>query len=211
VSDSPNPYAAPADESQVPPLVAEVVVDEAGWTIEFELTPSDWVSWNEHCHSTSPTLRRQFFTGWLMVALCVLFMAILMPAVMVPHAERMSVSITILVVGVIFLALFPMLMRRRNRRLMSAIIDEDTSYNVIGPRRLTLSDNYVAYSSPLTQSIVRWQGITQVYATQNALYILLSSLQAIIAPRRVFASQAEFEQFGARAKECFERGKRSAT
>jgi hypothetical protein len=64
-----------------------------------------------------------------------------------------------------------------------------------------LTPEFVDYATPLSQSMTRWLGVEKVEATDQALYLYLSSFSGITVPRRAFVSTDEFERFANRAKE----------
>jgi hypothetical protein len=66
---------------------------------------------------------------------------------------------------------------------------------LIGPRRLTLSPGLLNYSTPISQMLNRWSGVERIALAREAFYIYLSSVQAIVVPRRAFGSDAEFAAF----------------
>jgi hypothetical protein len=191
-----NPYQPPASEST--PLVAELVVDETGWTINFEIGIEDLVTWNLYCHRHLPVLRRGFVRGWLFIgAAMILIGSILIffdPSAVASHV----------VMGAVFAGLFaayPWFYRLRVRRMCEGMFREGANSNVIGPRRVTLLPEYLVYSTPMSQTITRWAGMERVLQEKEVIYLLLANVTAIPVPRRAFATDDQFQQFAKAAAE----------
>jgi hypothetical protein len=186
-----NPYESPASSTQAP-LVAELVVNDAGWTIEFEIGLEDLVAWNSYCHNHLPVFRRNFLLGWIVIAAAMATIQGLLilfdPAAIVSHVAT--------IVGMLaILAIYPWFYRRRLISLARGMYREGASPNLVGRRRLTLSRDYLIFSTPLAQTITRWAGIERVIREKDVIYFLLSNISAIPVPRRAFATDQQFQQF----------------
>jgi len=73
-----NPYAvAPAATEQ--PLVAELVDQQAAWTLDFTLDLDDVLRWNAYFHKKSPAMRQRFYIAWGVCGFALLFLVGLVP------------------------------------------------------------------------------------------------------------------------------------
>ena len=184
----PNPYASPAAEA---PLVAEVVISDEGRTVEYEIVIEDLVAWNAWVNRHAASLRTNFLRGWLLIGVMLLVLVVVFSS-MFPNETA-----GLLAMGVVTLMLwlaYPIYYRWKVSRLARAMYSEGVS-NLVGRRRLSLSADYVVFSSPLSQSIIRWAGIEQVVVQREATYLLLSKISAIVVPRRAFATDEQFNAF----------------
>ena len=189
-----NPYASPASEA---PLVAEVVISDEGRTVEYEIVIDDLVAWNAWVNRHAASLRTNFIRGWLLIGIMLLISVALFSS-MFP-----SETAGLLAMGAVALMVwlaYPAYYRWKVSRLARAMYSEGVS-NLIGRRRLSLSADYVIFSSPLSQSVIRWAGIEQVVVQQEATYLLLSKISAIVVPRRAFATDEQFNAFARLAEE----------
>jgi hypothetical protein len=199
-----NPYASPADPSQAPPLVAEVVVDDRGWTIDYELTVEDLVRWNQYFLRTSPTMRRQFWTMWVLLGVLFITLAVVVPQAYQPRNLNFERWILSAVLGLPFVGLwlaYPWYFRRKYSHAVRAFLREGANQNVVGPRRLSISPEFIVFSTPLLQTVTRWQAVEHVVHDTDAVYIKLSSTTALNIPRRAFDSEQQARHFVARAIE----------
>ena len=197
--DPVNPYAPPADS---PPLVSRLVADESGLTIDYELTMDDLVAWSQTLHRTNKTTRRGMLTVWLMfgtIAMLILLIAVTSRPVNYPLVA-LGVAFGLFTIGG-----WPLLHRWRVKRLVHRLHAGSRNPNVVGPRRVVLSPEFVTYSSAMSQTVVRWAGIEAIITEPQALYILVSAVSAVPVPRRAFATEADFERFVAAAREFHER------
>ncbi|HEX5104324.1 MAG TPA: YcxB family protein [Pirellulaceae bacterium] len=201
----PNPYASPAVES--PPLVTAVVVEDAGWTIDYELRIDDYIVWNMHFHRTSHVARRQAMLAWVLTGFLILMIALLLPSLALDWPESIVTSAVIAIPGVALFCLFPVLRRWQLQRVIRRMYVEGHNYNLIGPRRLAISGEYVSVSSPWSHSLMRWAGIAEIRREPEAVYFCISSNTAYIVPRRAFAGAEQFQQFAQAAADFHAKAK----
>jgi YcxB-like protein len=137
-------------------------------------------------------------TVWLMlgtIAMLILLIALISRPVNYPLA---AVGGTF---GLFAVGGWPFIHRWRVKRLVHRLYSGSQNPNVVGPRRVVLSPEFVTYSSAMSQTVVRWAGIEAIIAEPQALYILVSAVSAVPVPRRAFATEADFERFVAAARD----------
>ena len=188
MNESDNPYAPPASEL---PLVAELVVTDGGFSIDYELVLEDIVKWNLVLHRVSPATRRSHRLIQIMCgALMILFG--FFSVVDWPHSWHFLV----MAAGIGLMgALWPAIFRWRAGAMIRNVFREGKNLSVLGARRLTLTPQYILYSSPLMQVVTRWVGIERVVVEPDAIYIMSSATSAFIVPRRALADEAQFRRF----------------
>ena len=96
---------------------------------------------------------------------------------------------------------WPAIFHWRAGKMIRNIFREGKNLAILGPRRLTLTPQYLMHASPVVQTVTRWIGIERIVVDPNAIYILQSSTSAFIVPRRAFADEAQFRQFADKATE----------
>jgi len=188
VNDSDNPYAPPASEL---PLVAELVVTDGGLSIDYELVLEDIVKWNLVLHRVSPATRRSHRLIRILCGAAALLFALLAVAGWPHTASFLFGSMMLAVMAVVWPAIF----RWRAGAMIRNVFREGKNLSVLGARRLTLTPQYVMYSSPITQAVTRWLGIERILVEPDAIYIMSSSTSAFIVPRRALADEAQFQRF----------------
>jgi hypothetical protein len=197
MSVSPNPYEPPGATS-TPPLVANVIIDERSVSVEYDLEMEDQLAWTSYCHDHVTTTRRaRRIVSWL------LFVVVGLMCVLAAIDPDMRIAwLGGGVMAVIAASFWPAFYRWRIRDQVGKIYREGSSLNIVGPRKLTLTSGYVVFSSPISQTTIRWSGVEQLIRVPTALYLKLASFAAIVVPRRAFSSDAQFDQF-CRAAESY--------
>jgi hypothetical protein len=185
-----NPYAAP-NPAALPPLVANVILDERSVSVEFELEMPDILAWSMYYHRTGATSRRQIRIVILMLILAAALCSGLAVLDLDKNFAWLALAATFLVLAV----LFPFFFRWRIRQQITRMYREGSSLNLVGPRKLTLTPEYLVYASPISQTTMRWVGVDEIVRTPSELFVKLSSIQAIVVPRRAFGSDTQFAQF----------------
>jgi hypothetical protein len=188
-----NPYASPADES--PPLVAELVIDNSGYTLDFDLLLEDLVEWNLFYYNTSRAGRQQLRSSWVLVVVAFVIVCVLLPQFALLGMRGLFVSAGVFLPAILLLALFPWIFRFMRQRVVRIMLKESANANVIGRRRLTLSPEYVVYSTPLSQTITRWAAVESISCEPKAIYLRLAQIQAIVVPRHAFGDESQYLKF----------------
>jgi hypothetical protein len=188
-----NPYASPA--MGPPPLVASVAVEDAVWTIDYELTIDDHIAWNMFFQRTSPVARRQALLAWMLVGIVLFLSVLILPSLSLNWPESIMVSGVAAIPSLILWSFVPLLRRGQVKRIIRRMYVEGHNYNLIGPRRLTISREFLAVASPWSHSLTRWAGIAEIRREPEAVYFCIASSTAVIAPRRAFATDEQFRQF----------------
>jgi len=207
MSPSPNPYESPAAEK--PDLVAEMVIDDHGLHVEFELTVEELLAYNDFYQARSRAARDTFRRAWAIRA--VLYFCV--GAIACFYFQRFAVDYALALSAVIVIVLviawfyYPFQYRRAIRRMMQRHYSEDNSEAVFGRRRASLTPAYFVISRRDSQTITRWQGVIEVCIQPSAIYVFVSSMQAHIIPRRAFADDSQFERFAQTAKDYHSRSR----
>jgi hypothetical protein len=196
-----NPYAPPNPQpDDDPPLVAQLAVDGEGMTVEFEQVFEDLVTFAEfHGRQVS------FGRGKLVILVTILVPFFMLLLIGLSQRPRNFAAMLPLVFGSTFLLsiLLVLTLFRKHlvRRNVKAHYGQGRNLNLIGIRRITITPEYILFSTPLCQSATRWAGMEKVAADAHGIYLYNSSLTAYILPRRAFNSDQHFHEFLAKATE----------
>jgi hypothetical protein len=193
--ESQNPYAVSRSPVDAPVLTA-VVTDEHGTTVDYENTLQDLLDFTIYHHRHSPSVRATLALGWVATGVLLLVVT----GIMVGAAESDFKWAAGLIMGIPLALLWlttPWLYVAATRWSAAWMYRESagSNLNLIGPRRLTLSPGLLNYSTPISQMLNRWSGVERIAIGRDAFYVYLSSVQAIVVPRRAFGSDAEFTAF----------------
>jgi hypothetical protein len=94
--------------------------------------------------------------------------------------------------------LYPYRIKRATRRR----VRDGTFAEILAPKRLEISSNGVRITGESVEGLTRWKAILDMPITKKALYMYLTSVQALVVPRHAFGNEESFTEF-ARAAERF--------
>jgi hypothetical protein len=193
--ESSNPYAV-SQSTVDAPVLAAVVMDEHGTTIDYENTLQDLLDFAVYHYWHSPSVRRTLVLGWVVTAVLMLVATGILVGT-VEADERWAAGLIAGIPCMLLWLALPWLYFAAIRSSTSRMYRESagSNLNLIGPRRLTLSGDLLNYSTPISQMLNRWSGVERIAVDREAFYIYLSSVLAIVVPRRAFGSDAEFRAF----------------
>jgi hypothetical protein len=189
VTTSVNPYAPPSTE---PPLVAGFAITGDEISVDYELGPDDVIAWNMVLQRVSQTARRTHRLIRLLTMLAVV-LSLLISVIDWPKNWHFSL---LAIPMVILAAAWPWIYRWRIGNALRNMLREGKNYSILGPRRLTITPQFVIVATPVSQGATRWIGVERVIAEPDSIYIMVSSHAAHIVPRRAFASDEQFRHFG---------------
>ena len=192
-----NPYATPAAEA---PVVAQLIHDEQGLAVEYENTLSDSIAFSLFHHTQSRYGRRQVLTARLVLLLAILIVAII--TVRDASSLRHGQVLIAIFAGVALATwvLYPAVLRFRLTRALRHMYADGRHRPFDGPRRLTLSPEYLIYATPQLQTVVRWSAVERAVTSDTYLFIYLTSVSAVTVPRKAFESIEAFDSFASRAR-----------
>jgi hypothetical protein len=209
---SDNPYATPEplqgiDPAMVPPLPPPQ-------TTRFANTVETFTAYN--VYRTLSNKREQHTrrrTMWVLIwALAVMA---LVPIVIRwregwPEA---SPALLLLVVPALTMAFLGRLLymsttRRgieaRIRRQVEAMLGDGPNPYVLGERQLTIDTDGMLLEWHLERCWTSWQAVEQVVIEEHYLFLVLSTLSALVVPRTAFTSQQEFLGFAHLARQLWQ-------
>jgi hypothetical protein len=87
------------------------------------------------------------------------------------------------------------------RRLRAQIASGENTAGLFIARTLLLGDEGLTERSEVRESTYRWRAFSKVTRTPQRLFVELNRLQSLVIPRRAFASDEQYEQWGAALSE----------
>lgn len=201
---NPNPYEPSQIDSAIrtqPPILAALVGEDGGMSIDFEICRDDMVTFALFHNRNSPALRRQVRLA--LIAVTLIFMVVL--AIVVSFAinapEFWVIAVGIAIALVIVLPFFGRIQEWRLKNALQRMYGEGRNLLLIGPRRVGLSPQFLNNSSAYSQSVTRWIAIEKIVVSKDAVYIYISSVSSVVVPRRAFSSDEHFQSFVHTAQE----------
>jgi hypothetical protein len=83
----------------------------------------------------------------------------------------------------------------RIRRQVEAMLGDGPNPYVLGERQMTIDADGLLLEWPLERCWTSWQAVEQVVIEEHYLFLVLSSLSALVVPRTAFVSQSDFLGF----------------
>jgi hypothetical protein len=200
-----NPYSAPNPQPEDdPPLVAQLAIEGEGMTVEFEQTFEDLVVFSDYHWRQQPAFRKHLF-GVIGVGI------FLISLVATPAHEEFLRSgwfgaLLGWTFGLLFIVIYGYQIFARRyliRRNLHRAYSEGKNLSVFGPRRITITPEFLMYAAPLSQSAHRWAGVEKIGGDKDGIYIFISSLSAYVLPRRAFNSDQHYQEFARAAEKYF--------
>jgi hypothetical protein len=209
-----NPYAPPNPlPDDDPPLVAQLAIEGEGMTVEFEQSVEDMVSFHVYFARQRTPLRRHLL-GIIAIVPLILGGVLLLDWARAPVPQPINVlTLLMLGMGLFFLALWVYTLfafRQLTRQNLNKMLSGGRNLNLIGPRRITITPDFVISASPMSQSASRWLGIEKVETDGSNIFIFNSTMSAFVLPRRGFNSDEHLAEFYSKAREYLGRQFRGA-
>lgn len=199
-----NPYDPPRTDPslhQEPPVLAALVGEDGGMSIDFEIWRDDLIAFTLFHHRHSPAMRRQM--NMVVAAVGLIFTIIL--AVVAYYAigspEFWLLAAAIVIALLLVLPFYVRIHERRLKQVVERMYGEGRNLLLYGPRRVALTPQFLNSSSPYAQSVTRWVAIEKIVVSVDALYSYISSVSSVVVPRRAFTSDDHFQTFVHTAQE----------
>ena len=163
--------------------------------VRYEMVGDDLIAFNLYHQTNSPSVRRAL---WNSAAFFVIIGGLL--AVVAMLEPRMRVLWLFSLVLFYFALAVPFNHRKSVRTIVGRMLQEGTNKGLLGLKEITLTPVEICATGALRSSTTRWPAVEKVVTTEEALYVYISAIEAIVIPRRAFGTSAEFEDFAATAR-----------
>jgi hypothetical protein len=160
--------------------------------LEFDLTKDDVVAFNLYHFAHSPSFRRKKWINLVWVIVGLVSVCVLAAIVVERSGGSADVLWTLLVSIPLYIACYPYLLRRAQRKIVERLIAEGQNRDQFGKKQLTFTPIEITAAGELTSTTVRWKAVERIEVAEAYAYVYFSALQAIIVPRRAFSNDAEF-------------------
>lgn len=95
----------------------------------------------------------------------------------------------------IFMAfLTPGMYERRLTRALTAMANDPRFVGAFGRHQLTLTEAGLQETTPVTESFVRWQSVSDVSIQPDHIFVCLANGQAAVVPRESFSGPVSFDE-----------------
>jgi hypothetical protein len=167
-------------------------------TVEYQLTPDDFTTFNLYHFNHSPTARRQYYRGLLLpVVVWLSIWALLWYRTYIDSGAPLQAFLDLLPLLVfvpLYLLAYPWLRRRTFRQTVSTMANEGSNRDLFGWHRVSVRDEGITEEGQHSRSTFSWDAVEKVAMTDDHVYVYVSAMAAIIIPRRAFASEAEWRE-----------------
>jgi hypothetical protein len=167
--------------------------------VQYEMTPEDFVAFNAYHQKNSPELRRRLNISRIAIPLVMLLAFLAMPLIKLDQGESYVEKLLELkwffLAPVILYFYTPFAWRRRNAKLIRNMLREGSTKALLGDCTITISDDGIASVRKSSSSSVGWDVVDRIVENDQYGFIYLSSLSAVLIPRRAFQRDEDYESF----------------
>ena len=161
-------------------------------TVEFESTEEDAVDAVSYLNHNLPQFRNQMRTLRLFSIFMLVFGLFLGLSLLVTF-NLVNFICAVFLLG--YSAVLWQTQKQRMRGLFQKSVKSGAAATLIGPHSYTVTPEGLASTSQFGRSVLYWSGIEKVVELEKSIAFHFSAAQAILIPKRVFASQAHGAEF----------------
>ena len=159
-------------------------------SVEFELTPEEWVEVSVQHSSTSPQVRTA------MRNVTILFGALIVLAVLISLLDGAATAAVIwLAAGSIVMAMMNPLLRSSRRRQLRQYAESGIANGMFGPHRVELSPEGMLDSTEGYEWLTRWSAIERVEEGEGAFLVYTGPNALLPIPHSAFRDSASLRSF----------------
>jgi YcxB-like protein len=124
-----------------------------------------------------------------------MFLVFLVTSVMVLLIwQNVVVAGATLAIGVVFVPLMPLMLKRTRRRLVTKVYDEQANRDLLKPRRLRIESEFLCDENVFSTGRVRWHCIKKIETTDGHAFVYVDGVNAIVIPKDGVL-RGEYEMF----------------
>ncbi|MFH1418413.1 MAG: YcxB family protein [Planctomycetota bacterium] len=169
---------------------------------EINITREDILAFNVyHCEHSPSIRRRRLLAGAAFTFLFVVLLLLITFDSDEPGQMALEIWPFWLGLPIFWVLLLFWSPGREVRRAVDKMLNEGRNICLLGPHIVTLTSEAFAESSEFSQSQTRWQAVDRIVVTDEHAFLYLSSMSAIIIPKRDFSAEGAFQAFVLKARE----------
>lgn len=191
---SANPYEAShtVAQAQVLPGGSGLIRNGDQLMVAYDVFVEDMISYSLWHNAQSTSAKRARLVNRLLVAACVLAGSIAIGWTL--SGDSWIVVIMGAVVAVLYILIYQTTYRYKLRRAIEKMYAEGDNTAICGPWRVEISRARLSVFMPLVESHYVWRGVQRVERAEQAIYIYVSAVSAVIIPLRAFLSPGEADE-----------------
>lgn len=167
--------------------------------IQYELAAEDFVEFNHFHHNHSPALRRTRFVFRIGIPLLMILALLLTPLLTQRndrgYLDELTQMRLFFVVPPLLFFYAPIAWKRRQASLIRKMLSEGSTRSLLGMCSVTLNRDSISIQRPSSLSSYGWEAIDRICVNSDYCYLYVTSLSAVILPRRAFSSQESFNEW----------------
>jgi len=158
--------------------------------IEFERTEEDYVKFNLHHISNSPSIKRQIL--WTQIILAVFPFASIYIAT--DYFSFFDFLIALIIAGV-FSFSYPFFYRSYMKWQTRKFLKEGNNKSLLGRNTIELTPEGILGKSLAGESKINWPSVDKVRQNDETIFIYIGAVNAIVIPKHIYSSSAEQKEF----------------
>lgn len=149
--------------------------------IEFELDMNDWMELQKCHHQNSKQFQRtKLIVTLIMPIVCSVFLTI--DAI---NGKLGWLNIVVFgILSLLWVVFYPKRFVNRTIEKTKKTLDEGDNSGLLGKHKIILNDEGLHCTLPLSEQKIQWAGIKKVIETNDYLFLYVTSVSAIIIPKK---------------------------
>lgn len=160
--------------------------------LEYEFNKQDYIDYNLYHIHNSPTLKKSLFIQRFIVPIIFLVFPLLLQFIG-DDIPFWYWSVLFSITFILWIIFFPRIHEKTMIKRVSKLLNEGKNNNIFGKHMLSISDDGIYGKTEASES--KWKHVEKVVETENHILVYVSSISAIIVPKRAFSSNEQKGRF----------------
>ena len=159
--------------------------------VNVNIDVNDLIALVDHLYQKYPAVRRQFRR------LCFGFPIIVigLGSLVFLATEDITFFFSMLGLGIFWLLFMPPLFKSAARQNIRRLYKTGQNRGVFGEQKIVINKTEIARYNQYGHAAYYWPAVERIESSNKYLFIFVSSLDAIVIPKRDFSSEHEFDLF----------------
>lgn len=157
--------------------------------IQFELFEKDYIDFNMHYISISPTIKRSIFIHRYIISIIYLIAPFV--ATKITNIPLWYWSIGFILMYIVWVIFYPKYFRMRAIKHVVKLLKESKNVGMIGKYSLSLTPDCIIGINDSGESRTNWSSVENISETEDYIFIYIGSMKAYIVPLRAFEYEDE--------------------